>query len=383
MAATGRPFKPGRNRIRQRNQNTLSAGRSKRAYARLGALLLSLLVIWTHSGCGVISRDAVHALSRADEVFGTVVSVTLYDTKSEEALSQDMEDIFAVLRNYEKIFSATDPDSELSRVNASAYENPQPVSEELYALIGTGLSYGERTDGAFDIAIGGLVTAWGIGTEHPRVPEEDVLERYRGQKLYQKIVLDPRAGTVQFLDPRVSIDLGAIAKGYIADQLRLMIQEECGISSAMVSLGGNIWAIGYARGSGSGADKDAGGADWNIGIADPFAPSEILGSFSVTDASVVTSGVYERNFTEDGVTYHHILDPATACPGDSGLVSVTVLSESSMDADALSTSIFLLGKEAGLTLAKETGNAAVLLVESDGTITVSENFPEFRERSES
>ena len=159
------------------------------------------------------------------------------------------------------------------------------------------------------------------------------------------------------------MDLGAVAKGYIADRLAAVLRDN-GVTSALINLGGNIYALG---------DKD--GADWKIGIQSPRDGTALAATVRVQNKSVVTSGIYERGFEQDGVWYHHILDPKTGRPVQNGLASVTIVSDSSAEGDALATACFVLGEEKGIELIRRMPGVQALFIREDGTQTRTEGFP--------
>jgi thiamine biosynthesis lipoprotein len=215
-------------------------------------------------------------------------------------------------------------------------------------------------DGAFDVSLKPVIRAWGFGTpEHEyRVPPDDEIQE----------LLANRSEDV-FTFPEIdieSIDFGGIAKGYASDlaaeRLRLK-----GVKSAMISLGGNVYAVG----------KRPDGAPWNVAVQDPDDPGGYIGTLKLTDTSAVTSGGYQRYFERDGKKYHHIIDPATGYPAESGLSSVTVVCESGAVADALSTALFVMGKARALDYWREYGDGQrfdAVLMEDGGTITVTDGL---------
>ena len=229
---------------------------------------------------------------------------------------------------------------------------PVTVSKETAQLIETALDYSARSDGAFDITIAPLLDLWNFKPEQHEgtVPDADQIQEALSHVDYKKVQLD--GATVTLLDPQASIDLGGIAKGYIADRLRDYLISE-GYDSALINLGGNILTVG--------AKPD--GSAFRVGIRKPFSESgEQLETVACKDRSVVTSGTYERYFEQDGKRYHHILSPSDGYPVENGLASVTILSPSSTDADALSTACFVLGPEKGLELIESLDGIEALFV---------------------
>ena len=235
-------------------------------------------------------------------------------------------------------FNVNNSDSDLSLVNSSAGENSVPVHDDVAFVLETALSFAKKTDGIFDPSIGPLVKLWGINTDHEKVPSRSEIDSALPLVDYKSVEIteDGNQKKVFLKKKGMSLDLGGIAKGYAADEIAKILSEEK-IDCAIIDLGGNIYLWG----------KKKNGALWNVGIKNPFdengSPALLLSCSE--NQSVVTSGVYERNFVQDGKLYHHILNPKTGFPGDDKYKSVTIVSPSSMEADALSTSAFLLGPE--------------------------------------
>jgi thiamine biosynthesis lipoprotein len=229
------------------------------------------------------------------------------------------------------------------------------------------LYYSDLTDGALDCTIGDLIDLWGIGTEYAHVPDNTEIQNILRQNSYTMVVLDTDIPTVRFTQPEVTLHFGAIAKGYIADEMKSVL-ENYGIESGCLSLGGNVLTIG-AKPSGK---------PWTVGITDPLSPENITATLQVTDLSVVTSGNYERYFYEDGVRYHHILDPDTGYPAENGLISATIIGSSSVDCDALSTAVYVLGSEKGMALIESLEDVEAVLITDDGTVLTSSGIEKYQ-----
>ncbi len=313
-------------------------------------LLLTMLL---SSGC----ENRPKQYERTQELFGTFVSARIFasDEKTAEAA---LDAAFRRAAELEQTFSPTIADSELNAVNAAAFSQETAVSEEFSELLGLSLRYSQLSGGAFDCSIGQLIDLWDIGTEQATIPTDEEIHRTIHPAAHEVISLQDRS--VRFTDERVQLHFGAIAKGYIADEMKEVLQAH-GIESGTLSLGGNILTLGCKN-----EDEP-----WVIGITDPFAPQEITATLEVRDLSVVTSGRYERYFEENGVTYHHILDPWTGLPSDAGLASATIISQSSVQCDALSTAVFVLGAQDGLALIEGLDGAECVLITDDGTLLQS------------
>lgn len=299
--------------------------------------------------------------ARTEFVLGTVCTVNLYDRGTREAY----DGIFARLREIESVLSANSDDSNLAEINARAGIAPVPARAETLAVLSLALSWAERTDGAFDPTIGPLVKAWNIGSDRASVPDHRTLEKALALVDRNSVSIDTKAGTVFLAQKGMKLDLGAIAKGYAADETARIIRGR-GITRAMIDLGGNIYALG---------EKSRGKA-WTIGIRDPETDrgSPIL-SLAAADLSVVTSGVYERFFVQDGKRYHHILDTKTGYPVINDLVSVTILSKSSIQADALSTATFALGAKKGKALIEGLPETGAIFIFADRHIETAGVVP--------
>jgi thiamine biosynthesis lipoprotein len=294
--------------------------------------------------------------SRPTFALGTVCKISLFENGKDDLYTT----LFDRLAAIEAVMSANETSgiSELVQINQNAGIRPIAVSGELITVLQRALFFAEVTDGAFNPAVGPLVKLWNIGTEDARLPEESEIAAARSLANYRDIEIDEANQTVYLKREGMSLDLGGIAKGYAADEL-VAILKDAGVRRAVIDLGGNI----YAHGSKTPKQK------WRIGIQNPLAPrGEYLAVEEAADKTLVTSGVYERFFEENGIRYHHILDPKTGFPADSGLLSVTVIAESSLDADALSTSLFVLGYERGTSLPVRFPGVEAVFVFRDATV---------------
>lgn len=318
---------------------------------RIAAVLLAAALCLPLGGC------APREQTRQAYLLNTIVRLTLWD--ADDAL---FDACFALIREAEAALSRTDPASEIARLNARQTDT---VSPETAALIADALALAAQTGGAFDPTIGGVSGLWDFTAEAPTVPDADALAAACANVGYAGVRVD--GTTVTFADPATQLDLGAIAKGEIADRVAAYLREQ-GVAHAILNLGGNVVVIG--------GKPD--GEVYCVGVQDPAsAAGEVLLSVVVRDGSVVTSGIYNRGFTaEDGTYYHHILDPRTGWPCDNELASVTILSESSRQGDGLSTSCMLLGLDAGLALIEATAGVEAIFVTRAGEIICSSGVEE-------
>ncbi len=297
---------------------------------QLSRFILLCMIMVLLCGCSNATKEP---LSKTGFHFDTVITITLYNSKDEKILNT----CFDYCKEFENLVSRTIKTSEISKIN-HANSQPVEVSNTTIELLKKGIEFGELTDGAFDITIASLMELWDIKNNPGNVPSETDITEALSHVNYKNIVIE--GNTVTLTDPETAIDLGGIAKGYMADQLKEYLLSE-GVTSAIINLGGNVLTIG----------EKPDGTHFNIGIQKPFdKQNATITSVSVKDSSVVTSGSYERYFKVDDTIYHHILNTENGYPCDNGLLSVTILSEKSIDGDALSTACFALGLEEGQKL---------------------------------
>lgn len=287
----------------------------------------------------------------------TYISLTAYGEEGEAALSGAEEQV----RKLENLWSVTKEESEIYKLNHSGGERIS-VSPETAELISYALNMAEQTDGALEPTIYPILCAWGFTTKEHRVPSAEEIEQLSEYVGYEKVVRD---GNEIEIPEGVQIDMGAVAKGYIGDLVIQQLKEQ-GISSAMLSLGGNIQLIG----------KKPDGSLWRVGLRDPFGQGS-FGVLEVFDCAVITSGGYQNNFTDEaGNIYHHIIDPATGKPAENGLASVTVTGSEGKMCDALSTALFVMGTERAVRYWQEHEGFEMVLVDTNGCIYVTEGMEE-------
>lgn len=330
-------------------------------------LLMSLMVLLGLTGCQDIQKTETTlpdegAVTRTELVLGTVVTLQIFDHGSESLLDQ----CIARLKEIEASMSVNLETSEITQVNQEAKKNeldilPVSVSEDTWFVIQKGLYYGELSQGAFDITLGPIIDLWQIGTEDARIPSKPEIDEALSFVDYKKVVLDEENLTVK-LSEGMAIDLGGIAKGYAADEVEVLLKE-AGVTSAIINLGGNITVVGEKKGQ----------QPFKVGVQNPLDDRNVyLGILDVKDKTIVTSGDYERFFEEEGVRYHHIFDKETGKPKETTLSAVTVLTDASIDADALSTILFLIGVEAGNELLKEIPGASCIYITKNKEIFFSD-----------
>ena len=290
----------------------------------------------------------------------TFMSITAYG-EDEQAAQDTAVQLEQRINALEPALSRTREDSDLYRLNhadGAACE----VSEDTYAAIEAAVQFAEWTGGAFDPTMAPLTDLWGINTDHAHVPAQAEIDAALTHVGYQNIELLGN-NQVRLLNG-AQLDLGGIGKGFATDAVAALLD---GSESVLATLGGNIGAYG------ANPNRDSG--NWVVGIADPDDNAAFIATVEVRGLSVVTSGDYERYFEQDGKRYHHIFDPATGYPADSGLRSVTVIDESSTRADALTTALFVMGLEEGMAFCGQNDIAAVF-VTADKQVHVTDKVGE-------
>ena len=280
----------------------------------------------------------------------TICTVTLYDWQGNG--ERILDEAFNLCGDYEKLLSATVSGSDIYRINHSG-GTPVKVSDETAGLLERAKNYCLLSGGEFDITIYPVKSLWDFSGDSDSLPNAKKLSKAAALVDYSKITLD---GATVTLPDGMGIDLGAVAKGFIADRVADYLRES-GVTSAVIDLGGNIYAIGRRND----------GNLWRVGIQMPFAEGE-ADVVETADSSVVTSGVYQRYFEKDGKIYHHILRSSDGMPCDTGLYSVTVISDCSEQCDALSTICMLLGYEKSKALLDRFAGIRAVFITADGQI---------------
>lgn len=309
------------------------------------------------------SSDA-SALLRTGFYFDTVIAISLYDRKDPAILDACMQKC----AHYEDLLSAQKKNSDVWNINHSA---PQAVkvSPETLALAKTALHYAKLSEGAFDPTIGRLSDLWNFTGDPPGpVPGPKQLKELASHVGFEKLKVDEDASTIALTDKEAALDLGGIAKGFIADELKTYLLAQ-GVHSAIINLGGNVLLVG-------GKTTSSTFSDFAVGIQEPFgATGDFAAVVEAQDKSIVSSGTYERYFKSDGKLYHHLLNPKTGYPVQNGLSGVTIVSDRSADGDALSTTCFILGEKKGLQLINTLPDTEVMFIHTDGSLSYSKNFP--------
>lgn len=313
------------------------------------------------SASSTASSDAADASSSRD-IFAmdTYMTLTAYGKNAKKALDEAVDEI----NNIEQLVSTGIDSSEVSQINKNGKGS---VSETTGYLIKRSKEIYDSTNGVFDITIYPIMQAWGFPTENYRVPGKKELKKLRGLMGADHVLYDEKKQEVILNKEGMKIDLGGIAKGYTSSKV-MDIFKENGISSAVISLGGNVQTL----------NGKPDGSDWRVAVENPADTGSYIGVLSIKDKAVITSGGYERYFKQDGKTYHHIIDPATGYPANNGLTSVTIVSDDGTLADGLSTSLFIMGSEKAQKYWKEHSDEFdTILVKDDGSILVSEGIADY------
>lgn len=295
--------------------------------------------------------------SYVDTLFDTIISIQIYDNVSDDIVSECMK----LCRKYENKFSRSNTSSEIYRLNHSNGKTVT-LSDETIELLELGIHYSKLSNGVFDITIGGLSELWDFKNNTGIVPSSKDISEELTHVGYDKILID--GNQVRLLDANTKVDLGGIAKGYIADQLKSYLLSQ-GVKHALINLGGNVLAI----------ENKPDGSDYLIGIQKPFDENgSAITTINLNNQSLVSSGNYQRYFKIDDKIYHHILDTSTGYPHDNELLGVTILCKSSTAADALSTICYSLGLEDGLRFINQYDGAEALFITSDLEIHYSDKW---------
>lgn len=293
------------------------------------------------------------------EIFAldTAIGLKVYGSKREEVLKK----LENRINELDELLSTGKETSEVSRLNRSG----KAVLSKITAnLVKRSLEIYQKTDGLFDITIYPLMELWGFPSKNYKVPSDREIKEKLKDVGSDKIIFDEAGGEISFKNRGMEIDFGGIGKGYITDELVKILTEEK-VESAIINLGGNVF----------GFKKKPDGSLWNVAIRDPNEPDKYMAVIKLEDSAVITSGGYERYFEKDGVTYHHILDPRTGKPSNSNLKSVSIVSKDGTLADALSTSLFIMGEEGAAEYWKKNGNNFdIILMTKDNRLLISNNI---------
>ena len=286
---------------------------------------------------------------------GTIINLRAYGNKAQKAIDEAIEK----LNDIDDKMSAFKEHSEISKINSKAGTSSEEiVSKDTYFVVKNAVEYSEILEGTFDPTIRPLVKLWSIGTKEEIIPEKLKLEEIRKLVNYRDVLLNENKNSIMLKQKQQALDVGGIAKGFAADEVRDIFYKH-NIKSALIDLGGNIFALG--------SKED--GTPWRVGIQNPFKPrGEYVGILSVKNKSVVTSGNYEKYFMKDGQRFHHIIDPKTGYPSQSRIISATIISDNSIDGDGLSTGIYILGIDKATKIIEAIDGIEAIFITEDKKI---------------
>ena len=309
-------------------------------------------------------------LDKEDFIFNTRVHQKIYYNKEVgiNEVQKIVEQATILMQEFEEKLSFFNEESEVSIINKNASKGFKKVSEDTFEILKKAVYYSKLTNGIFDITIAPLVKAWKINSDNPVILEDDKINELIKLVDYEDVILNENNLSVMLLRENQKIDLGGIAKGYIADKI-IDFYKQNNVKSAIINIGGNIKVLG---------EKDDGSL-WNIGIYEPKKHSEkIICSIEARDKSIVTSGGYERAFNYNDELYCHILNPKSGYPIKSDLKSITVVSSESIDGDALSTPLFIMGKDKAYEFMKKYNISGVMITDGDEIIITKDLLNGFK-----
>lgn len=330
-------------------------------------LVLNSIIVFLFVSCTNID---VGPFESRDYIMGTLVIQSIYHKEAERISGEANERIAGI----EAKMTINKPGGEINLLNNASGEDYVVLGDDTFYVLDKVKHFSDISNGAFDVTVGPLVKTWGIWSDNPRVPGENEIGELLKLVNYKDVLIEKDNDRAMLKKSGQVVDVGGIAKGYAADEA-IRIYKENGVESAFVSLGGNVAVLG--------GKPD--GSPWRIGIRNPKGPQgSYIGIVSIKDGSVVSSGEYERFFEEKGVRYHHILDPKTGYPAESDLAGVTIVSHLSIDADALSTAVFVLGLEDGMRLIEETDGTEAVFISKDNKVYITDGLKgifEFKDES--
>ncbi len=317
----------------------------------LAALIIAVTVIFA-AGCSS-ENNTIQEEPYKRELFAldTIIDFTIYNEKAEEI--SDLSE--ARIKELEKLLSVTDENSEISRINNSS--EPVSVSRDTFNVMKIACEVNELSQGSLDPTIYPIVKLWGFTTGENRVPTSDEISKTLPLVNASEIILDESNLTVA-VPEGTEVDLGAVAKGYISQEVKKMMKEN-GVESAVLSFGGNIQTIGSKNGE-----------SWKIGVKYPFTQDSFI-ILHLGETAVITSATDQRFFTQDGKQYHHIIDPSSGYPADNSTLSVTVICEDGAKADALSTALFVMGRERAEKFWKNNNDFEYILLDDNSNVYVT------------
>ena len=325
---------------------------------KLMTMIVIVVLAMVNVGCSKTETDK--QISQTEIFMGTPISITLYDGGNERVLDKAFKKIIEI----ENSVSINKENTEIVRLNKSAGVDKVQLNNISYDILKKGLEYSKISNGSYDITVGPLVKLWSIGLEGAKVPSNDEINKTISYIDYNNLEINDSTKEAFLTKEGMEVDLGSIAKGYAADEIVKILKQE-GVNSAIIDLGGNIYALGKKN------SED----NWKIGIQNPFSNrGEVIGAIDVSDKTVVTTGVYERFIEKDGVKYHHILNPKTGYPYETDIAGVSIITNKSIDADALSTLVFTKGLEDGLKFVESLDGVDSVFITNDKKVYITQGI---------
>lgn len=320
----------------------------------IDVLILLIVLTILLSGCEKrVKKSQFH--------FGTITDITAIIKTSADQKAVDLA--FDTMKDIDDRMSVYNNNSEVSQINRFAGQSTVKVSNDTLNVIEKALDYSKISDGMFDITVGPLMDIWGFRNGKNRIPSDVEISKALSFIDYKKVKIDRSGSTAELTSTGMKMDVGAIAVGYAVDKAVNVLKDN-GVKKALVNGGGEIYALGSPPG------KDT----WRIGIQHPRRSNALLGTIELKDMAVSTSGDYENYFEVNGKRYCHIMNPKTGKPVD-GIMSVTVVADTTTEADALSTVLFIMGAKEGMKLAEKLDNVECIIVtgtnEKDMKVLVS------------
>jgi thiamine biosynthesis lipoprotein len=311
------------------------------------AIILTLILIFILATGKYEKTETI----KSSYVLGTIINLKVFGNKSEKVINEAIQR----LNNIDDKMSVFKEESEISKINLSAGIATELVSKDTYSVIKKAVKYSKILEGTFDPTIRPLVKLWGIGAKEEKIPQKVKIDETLKLVNYNDVIFDESNYSIMLKYKKQALDVGGIAKGFAADEVRDIFYKH-NIKSALIDLGGNIFALG----------SKVDGTPWKVGIQNPFKPrGEYIGILSVKNKSIVTSGNYERYFMKDGQRFHHIIDPKTGYPSQSKIISATIISDNSIDGDGLSTGVYIIGINKAIEIVEAIDGIDAIFITED------------------
>ncbi len=336
--------------------------KKKRGRKKLSFVAVALITLGLLTACNgkPVQQEEVKKFESTDIAMGTVISQRVFGDNGQAAIDAALEKI----KSLEALLTFNAPGGDVNKLNDYAGKQSVELQPETLLVLKESQEVAELSGGAFDVTVGPIVKSWGIGTDNARIPSETELKELLPLVNYKNLLIE--GNTAYLKQAGQMVDLGGIAKGYAGDAA-IEVYKKQGITSAFINLGGNVVTLG----------TKPDGSSWTVGVRNPRPAGEedqIVGMITVADKAVVTAGDDQRYFEVDGVRYHHILNPHTGYPAQSDLMSVTLVTDSSLLADALDTAVYILGLEKGREMLENYGGVEAVFITRDKKIYVTDGL---------